>query len=80
MHKLQLDPKSNGLVKTPFATTMAGVSLVSYNEALPGFLRITVDKQFIKGEYFINDTTGNAQPTTAFDTFRFDYVHKKIMP
>ncbi len=80
MHKLQADPTSKARVKTPFATTMAGVSLVSYNEDLPGFLRITVDKQFIKGEYFINDMTGNTQSTAAFDSFRFDYVHKKIMP
>jgi hypothetical protein len=79
MHKLQLDP-TNNRIKTPFKTTMAGVSLASYNEDLPGFLRITVDKQFIRGEYFVNDLSGNTQTAPAFDAFGFDYVQKKIMP
>ncbi len=78
MHKLQLDASKN-TIKTPFATTMAGVSLASYNEDLPGFLRITVDKQFIRGEYFVNDLSGNAQTAPAFDEFGFDYVNKKIV-
>ncbi len=79
MHKLQLDPASKARIKTPFNTTTAGVSLASYNEDLPGFLRITVDKQYIKGEYFVNDLSGNAQSVAPFDTFRFDHVSKKIV-
>jgi calcineurin-like phosphoesterase family protein len=80
MHQLQLEPKTNAKIPVgkPFQTTMAGVSLMSYNEVLPGFLRITVDKQFIRGEYFINDMTTAAQSTKPFDTFGFDYIHKKL--
>ena len=79
MHKLQVDPATKSGIKTPFTTTMAGVSLASYNESLPGFLRITLDKQFLKGEYFVNDLTGNAQSAQPFDTFRFDHINKKIV-
>jgi hypothetical protein len=79
MHKLQLDTNKARIV-APFKTTMAGVSLASYNEDLPGFLRITVDKQFIRGEYFVNDLSGNAQTAPAFDSFGFDYLQKKIVP
>jgi len=79
MHKMQVDPTTGKEldVTHPFQTTKAGVSLFSYNDKLPGFLRITVDKQFIRGEYFTNDMTGGTQSTKPFDTFRFDYINKK---
>lgn len=79
MHQLQLNPQTHSKISVakPFQTTMAGLSLKNYNEDLPGFLRITVDKQFIRGAYFINDMTAAAQSATPFDEFGFDYIHKK---
>jgi hypothetical protein len=69
MHHLQVNPQNKAKITTPFKTTMAGVTLQSYNQDLPGFLRLTVTKQTIKGEYFINTTAAGDQSTTAFDTF-----------
>jgi Calcineurin-like phosphoesterase len=80
MHQLQLNPKTNAKISInpPFQANEPGVTLVNYNEVLPGFLRISIDKQFIKGEYFVNDTKGGIQSPNAFDTFRFDYINKAI--
>jgi len=82
MHKLQVDPHTGTRIvatdAAPFKTTMAGVTLHSYNEDLPGFLRIKVDKQFITGEYFVNDMSGATQTAPAFDSFTFDFVNKQM--
>jgi len=80
MHKLQLNPQTNAKISVnpPFQANEAGVSLVSYNQDLPGFLRISIDQRSITGEYFINDTTGGDQSARAFDTFHFDYIKKII--
>ncbi|HMK28300.1 MAG TPA: hypothetical protein VK473_01355, partial [Terriglobales bacterium] len=51
MHKLQR--KSGQPIKTPFATTMQGVTLEKYNEDDPGFLRVTVDNKKLGFEYFV---------------------------
>ena len=32
-----------------------------------------------RGEYWVNDLSGNAQTAPAFDKFAFDYVNKKIV-
>ena len=69
MHKLQLNPTTKARITTPFQTTAAGVTLQSYNEDLPGFLRLTVTKTTIKIEYFTNDMSGNDQTAPPFDTF-----------
>jgi len=79
MHKLQLNPQNQARITTPFPTTMNGVTLQKYNEDLPGFLRITITKQTIKGEYFINTTTDVPQSTIPFDVFTFNLATKTIL-
>jgi Calcineurin-like phosphoesterase len=78
MHQLQLNPTTGARITTPFQTTQHGVTLQSYNETQPGFLRLTITKTTIKGEYFINDMTGKPQTAPAFDTFSFDLATKKV--
>jgi hypothetical protein len=78
MHKLQLNPTTNNQITTPFTTTQSGVTLQSYNDSLPGFLRLTIGKTTIKGEYFTNDMSQNTQSSAAFDTFNFDLTTKKV--
>jgi hypothetical protein len=78
MHKLQLNPQTSARITTPFQTTLPDVTLQQYNEDLPGFLRITITKKAITGEYFINTTGSGPQSTTPFDQFSFNLVNKKI--
>ncbi|HET6253317.1 MAG TPA: metallophosphoesterase [Puia sp.] len=78
MHKLQLDPTTKNRITTPLQTTDSGVSLRKYNEEQPGFLRLTVTKTTIKGEYFTNDMSGKDQTAPPFDTFTFDLATKKV--
>jgi hypothetical protein len=81
MHKLQLNPKTNSKIpqNTLFQTTLPDVALLNYHDSLPGFLRITIDQQSLSGEYFINDTTTGNQSPNPFDSFKFDYINKKIL-
>ena len=80
IHRLQLDPATKKRIqatpKKPFQTTVPDVQLMTYNEDLPGFLKITIDKSTITGEYYVNTTTNETQSTTPFDTFTFDYTKK----
>lgn len=82
MHKLQVDPKTKKKIQAspakPFRTTLPDVQLMQYNEDLPGFMRITVNNKTIKGEYFVNTTTGGQQSTKPYDSFVFDLVKKEM--
>ncbi|HLX93863.1 MAG TPA: metallophosphoesterase [Puia sp.] len=78
MHKLQLNPATGARITAPFGTTQHGVSLESYNESEPGFLRLTVSRTTIKAEYFINDMSGAVQSPAAFDTFIVGLAKKGV--
>jgi Icc-related predicted phosphoesterase len=71
LHKMQTDAHHNP-PKTPFDTTVAGVSLQTFNDAEPGFLRISVNATTLKGEYFLVPFDGNP-PAKAFDTFSINW-------
>ncbi len=72
MHRLQKDAQSN-LIKVPFKTAQTGLTLDSYNQTDPGFLKITIDHQTISGEYYVNTWDGSKPAANAVDTFIFDW-------
>ena len=67
LHKVQRDANKKP-PKTPYKTTVQGVTLASYNETEPGFMRITVNKESLTGEYFLVPFEGDppAKPADAF--------------
>ncbi|MBV8264830.1 MAG: hypothetical protein JO252_00635, partial [Planctomycetaceae bacterium] len=67
MHKLQTQP-DNEKIRTPFQTLAEGVTLESYNDTQPGFLRLTIDKETLACEYFVVPFDGNP-PAEPFDAF-----------
>jgi hypothetical protein len=70
MHKLQQDPNTaDGVIPQNFQTTRPDVVLANYNTSNPGFLRLTVDANNLKGEYFINQFDNSPIPADPFDTF-----------
>ena len=75
MHKLQEDPTTaDGSIPKAFQTTLPDVVLENYNTEVPGFLRITVDANTLKGEYFVNTFEPKGQvPMQAFDTFNLNW-------
>jgi predicted phosphodiesterase len=80
MHQLQKDPNtSGGLIPKPFQTTRTDVVLENYNTTNPGFLRLTVDAQNLKGEYFINSFDNKPAPADPFDTFTLDWVNGTLV-
>jgi hypothetical protein len=77
MHQLQT-PTAGGKIATPFQTTVPGVTLEAYNDTDPGFLRVTVDKTTLKGEYFLVPFEG-APPAVAVDVFTLGWKRKKLV-
>ncbi len=71
IHKMQRDTNKNVPV-LPFRTLAHNVTLEKLNEVDSGFLRLTVDAQMLKGEYFAVPFDGPA-PTDAFDTFTVNW-------
>jgi hypothetical protein len=67
LHKLQPE-LTTPPVTLPYQTTVAGVSLESYEQTMAGFLRITAEEGLITFEYFRVPFGGVAE-TTPFDTF-----------
>ena len=73
MHTLQKDANSNPIPHDqPFQTTLADVVLNHYEEESSGFLRITVDSQFLTGEYFSVPFDG-PPPSNSVDTFKLNW-------
>jgi 3',5'-cyclic AMP phosphodiesterase CpdA len=70
MHQLQEKVKGQR-IKTPFKTTVSEVTLESYNEDDPGFLRVTIDGSSLKGEYFVVPFN-NPTTSSVFDSFVLD--------
>ena len=67
MHKISVDPATKKPIKAPIQTARADVKFEAYNEVEAGFLRLTVTKQKIVGEYFTLDFSGVAKGVR--DTF-----------
>jgi hypothetical protein len=65
MHKLQKGLNKPAL---PYQTTLSDVTLESYEQDEPGFLRVTATSKQLKFEYFLVPFSG-APPARAFDTF-----------
>lgn len=78
MHRLQKDENKEDIV-VPFQTTLSDVRLDAYNQTEPGFLRITIDDQYISGEYFVNNFDGTPPPVNADDTFKYDWKNNKAV-
>jgi hypothetical protein len=53
LHKLQNEIQALPKSKLPYQTTHPDVKLEAFNDAEPGFLRLTVDAKHIKIEYFL---------------------------
>ena len=77
LHRIQTDAQKQP-IKAPFNTTVDGVSLQAYNTSEPGFLRITVTPQYLRGEYFLVPFAG-APPTTPFDSFVLNWTTHQIV-
>lgn len=59
MHRVAKDPATGMSIKPPFQTLRPDVKLEASNDKEPGFLRLTVTKKNIHGEYYtidFNDT------------------------
>jgi Calcineurin-like phosphoesterase len=78
MHKLQRDPDTeHSEIQVPFQTLRKDVVLNKFNTREPGFLRITIDKHQIRGEYFINTFDDTRPPVNAYDQFTWDWKNNK---
>jgi hypothetical protein len=66
MHHLQKELIGK---KLPLQTTLTDVKLENFNQAEPGFLRVTVDKQKINFEYFLVPFKGGADKVALFEQF-----------
>jgi len=76
LHQLQTDANKKPIT-VPFQTTIDGVTLQAYQTSEPGYLRITVTPDALKGEYFIVPFSG-AIPATPADSFTLDWKNHKI--
>ncbi|HZV12978.1 MAG TPA: hypothetical protein VFA55_07160, partial [Candidatus Kapabacteria bacterium] len=79
MHKLQRDPKTGEKISVKFQTTLPDVVLNEYCDSNPGFLRITVDDQYLRGEYFTNTFDGSTPPVDPLDNFKLDWKNNKLV-
>jgi hypothetical protein len=78
LHKLQTDgSKKIKPGKAGFKTTEPDVVLNAYNDADPGFLRVTVDATTLTGEYFLVPFQG-AAPDQPADQFVLDWHKHKL--
>lgn len=75
-HSFHYLPKASdgGRIQTPFATPENGVTLESYCEGRHGFMRVTVTKDTLKGEYFSVPTERESptDPAKLEDSFLLD--------
>jgi hypothetical protein len=77
MHKLQVNPADGSPITTPFQTTEAEVTLESFNDTDPGFLRVTIDAQTLTAEYLLIPFDGEP-PTDPYDTFSLNWRTHKL--
>ena len=78
VHQLQLDSHRNPIPLGRFPTTRDGVFLEFYDAKHPGFLRVTVDKTTLTGEYFIVPFD-DAPPADPVDIFTLNWREHKIV-
>jgi 3',5'-cyclic AMP phosphodiesterase CpdA len=76
LHKLQRDSNKQP-IKTPFNTLLHGLSLQSYNEHEPGFLRLTATSDTLTGEFFTVPFDGEP-PDKPFDRFTLNWKEHRI--
>ena len=79
MHRLQRDTNGDFII-VPFQTLRNDLVLNCYNQVNPGFLKITVDGQFITGEYYVLNFDGSKPPSTPDDTFKFNWKNNRGIP
>jgi hypothetical protein len=78
MHQIQLDQNGQPIPPgRPFPTTVKGVALESYEEANPGYLRLTVDSESLTGEYF-TVPFDDAPPVQPVDSFRLNWKTHRL--
>ena len=78
VHQLQLDENRNPIPHERFQTTSEGVFLEFYDAKHPGFLRLTVDKETLMGEYFVVPFD-DAPPAEPVDTFKLNWrTHRYV--
>jgi hypothetical protein len=63
-----------------FHTTRKDLILNYYNQTDPGFLKVTVDEQFLYAEYYIANFDGSKPPAAPDDYFTLDWKNNKIVP
>jgi len=78
LHKIQKDANGDPPSPLPFNTTKEGLQLDSYNDAVPGFLRVTITSQRLTMEYYIVPFDG--QPIQKFDEVALDHQNGHIIP
>jgi hypothetical protein len=78
IHRLQKTDNGD-FIKVPFHTKHKDVVLNYYNQSNPGFLKITIDRQFIHGAYHIINFDGSKPPATPDDEFKFDWKENKTI-
>ena len=76
MHRLQKDLATGEQPTTGHATADATVVFEAFNEKDAGFLRITIDKHTLVGEYFIVPFDGSA--VSPGDRFTLDWHHHTV--
>jgi predicted phosphodiesterase len=61
MHRVAKDPSTGEKIAAPFQTSLTDVTLATYNDTEPGFLRLKVTNTTIAGEYYTIDFQDNPQ-------------------
>jgi hypothetical protein len=80
IHQLQKNLNTaTGDIPFNFQTTRTDLVLAKYNTTDPGFLKITIDKQYLLGEYFTNNFEGNPPSVNPFEQFKLDWVKGKLL-
>jgi len=78
MHRMQRDDQNEQIV-TPFPTKRKDLVLNYYNQTNPGFLKLTIDKQFIHGAYYVINFDGSMPPASPDDEFKFDWKRNEVV-
>jgi Calcineurin-like phosphoesterase len=77
LHKMQKDANGNPPADLPFRTTVDGVQLENYNDADPGFLRVTITPQRLTTEYYL--VPFGSQSGQKFDEVVLDHQSGRII-
>jgi hypothetical protein len=75
LHKIETDASGDPL-PAGFQTTVSGLTLESFDDQEPGFMRVTIDSRTMHGEYFTVPFDGSA--TASVDSFTLNWRTHKI--